>query len=110
MGAEPENTESEIIKPENIDLLIKLLERHLLVGLPLDRRCFSALVMELRRSLLYQVNPSADAYIVRRGSRGLPPWQRMVKRDLGRVTGRLVGAKLGVLGHRWNLGGGLRAE
>jgi len=34
----------------------------------------------------------------------------MGKRDLGRVAGRLVGAKLGVLEHRWNLGGGLRAK
>jgi len=34
----------------------------------------------------------------------------MGKSDLGRVAGMLMGAKLGVLGHRRNLGGGLRAE
>jgi hypothetical protein len=34
----------------------------------------------------------------------------MVDRDRERVVGGAVGAKLGVLGHRWNLGGGLRAE
>jgi len=34
----------------------------------------------------------------------------MRKRDLGRAAGRFVGAKLGVLEHRLNLGGGLGAE
>jgi len=34
----------------------------------------------------------------------------MGKRDLGRVVGGAVGAKLGIMGHRWNLGGRLRAE
>lgn len=48
----------------------------------------------------YKTADSADAHMVRRGSGGGPPGQRMVKSDLGRVAGRFVGVKLGVLGHR----------
>ena len=53
---------------------------------------------------------SADAYIVHRGSGVDLVGQYRDKSDLGGVGGRFAGAKPGVLGRRWNLGEGLRAE